>query len=307
MTVGQPVERRSPATPHDHDPVRTEQPQSVTHPRLALTNYCRQVMDAHLAALQQCDQQSDPTGVTQQPKDRCQFLDRRLRWQRAGQRGNPVRVAPGRARVQGVCLLTWITEHQIRLAGVAGLSGPPPPGHQYPVPTDRQRCDHGYCGDCGGVLIEDATTARSILSPDWKGFGPCARSTSSRRHIGWPIPGTASGGLSSDPRSVRSRPSGDVRHHRGLGHARRAGTNRPDGPSTDEQGPRSWGGGELRLTRCHRPCGVPMPPVHSPRGSGALLPSAYLAMKALSSGSAAVCTLSWMPQTVATTGAGRPG
>ena len=53
--------------------------------------------------------------------------------------------------------------------------------------------------------------------------------------------------------------------------------------------------------------GVPVPPVHSPPGSGALLPDLYVLMNAFNRGSLAAVSFICTPHAEATMGDGRPG
>jgi hypothetical protein len=54
-------------------------------------------------------------------------------------------------------------------------------------------------------------------------------------------------------------------------------------------------------------CGVPVPPVHSPPGSGAWLPDLNVSTNVFNRGSLAESSFICAPQTEATIGDGRPG
>jgi len=80
--------------------------------------------------------------------------------------------------------------------------------------------------------------------------------------------------------------------------------NRHDGPDRVGSWPRL---GYASSAYHGQPFGVPVPPVHSPPGSGALLPDLYVSMKVFNRGSLAVVSFSCTPHADATMGDGSPG
>lgn len=190
-------------------------------------------------------------------------------------------VVPGSGRISLTTRVSDLAPGKWRVTATP-VSSPAPQRavrHQYRPPRRRR---HRFAR-LPAVRYPDRANVGCHYGHRWVDLCWCDR----RQHLHPPAALPAAG----DPASNGSRPHTD----HGRDRTR-------DGGRSRHRSQRA-----LAITVLIHPFGVPVPPVHSPPGSGARLPDLYVSMKDFRRGSLAELSFICTPQADATIGDGSPG